>query len=391
MRRVYLLGACRTAIGKMGGGLCSLSAVSLASTVIKESIKRAGLKEEDIEHVIMGCVIQAGLGQNMARQAMLKAGLPIETTAETINIVCGSGLESVNQAARMIQTGDADIVLAGGAESMSNAPYLLKQARFGYRMGNGELVDTMINDALWDATNQYHMGITAENICEKWNLSREELDAFSVRSQQKAVAAIENGKFKDEIVPIAVKVKKDTVLIDTDESPRPDVTVESLGKLRAVFKDGGKVTAGNSSGISDGASAVILVSGEKLQELGLNPMAEWLGGSLGGVDPAIMGIGPVESTKKLLKKLNMKLEDIDLIEANEAFAAQSIAVQRELGISNDKLNINGGAIALGHPVGATGCRILVSLLYELVKENKSTGLATLCIGGGMGCSTIVRR
>ena len=391
MRRVYLLGACRTAIGKMGGGLCSLSAVSLASTVIKESIKRAGLKEEDIEHVIMGCVIQAGLGQNMARQAMLKAGLPIETTAETINIVCGSGLESVTQAARMIQTGDADIVLAGGAESMSNAPYLLKQARFGYRMGNGELVDTMINDALWDATNQYHMGITAENICEKWNLSREELDAFSVRSQQKAVAAIENGKFKDEIVPIAVKVKKDTVLIDTDESPRPDVTVESLGKLRAVFKDGGKVTAGNSSGISDGASAVILVSGEKLQELGLNPMAEWLGGSLGGVDPAIMGIGPVESTKKLLKKLNMKLEDIDLIEANEAFAAQSIAVQRELGISNDKLNINGGAIALGHPVGATGCRILVSLLYELVKENKSTGLATLCIGGGMGCSTIVRR
>ena len=391
MRRVYLLGACRTAIGKMGGGLSSLSAVSLASTVIKESIKRAGLKEEDIEHVIMGCVIQAGLGQNMARQAMLKAGLPIETTAETINIVCGSGLDSVNQAARMIQTGDADIVLAGGAESMSNAPYLLKQARFGYRMGNGELVDTMINDALWDATNQYHMGITAENICEKWNLSREELDAFSVRSQQKAVAAIENGKFKDEIVPIAVKVKKDTVLIDTDESPRPDVTVESLGKLRAVFKDGGKVTAGNSSGISDGASAVILVSGEKLQELGLNPMAEWLGGSLGGVDPAIMGIGPVESTKKLLKKLNMKLEDIDLIEANEAFAAQSIAVQRELGISNDKLNINGGAIALGHPVGATGCRILVSLLYELVKENKSTGLATLCIGGGMGCSTIVRR
>ena len=391
MRRVYLLGACRTAIGKMGGGLSSLSAVSLASTVIKESIKRAGLKEEDIEHVIMGCVIQAGLGQNMARQAMLKAGLPIETTAETINIVCGSGLESVNQAARMIQTGDADIVLAGGAESMSNAPYLLKQARFGYRMGNGELVDTMINDALWDVTNQYHMGITAENICEKWNLSREELDAFSVRSQQKAVAAIENGKFKDEIVPIAVKVKKDTVLIDTDESPRPDVTVESLGKLRAVFKDGGKVTAGNSSGISDGASAVILVSGEKLQELGLNPMAEWLGGSLGGVDPAIMGIGPVESTKKLLKKLNMKLEDIDLIEANEAFAAQSIAVQRELGISNDKLNINGGAIALGHPVGATGCRILVSLLYELVKENKSTGLATLCIGGGMGCSTIVRR
>lgn len=391
MRRVYLLGACRTAIGKMGGGLSSLSAVPLASTVIKESIKRAGLKEEDIEHVIMGCVIQAGLGQNMARQAMLKAGLPIETTAETINIVCGSGLDSVNQAARMIQTGDADIVLAGGAESMSNAPYLLKQARFGYRMGNGELVDTMINDALWDATNQYHMGITAENICEKWNLSREELDAFSVRSQQKAVAAIENGKFKDEIVPIAVKVKKDTVLIDTDESPRPDVTVESLGKLRAVFKDGGKVTAGNSSGISDGASAVILVSGEKLQELGLNPMAEWLGGSLGGVDPAIMGIGPVESTKKLLKKLNMKLEDIDLIEANEAFAAQSIAVQRELGISNDKLNINGGAIALGHPVGATGCRILVSLLYELVKENKSTGLATLCIGGGMGCSTIVRR
>lgn len=391
MRRVYLLGACRTAMGKMGGGLSSLSAVSLASTVIKESIKRAGLKEEDIEHVIMGCVIQAGLGQNMARQAMLKAGLPIETTAETINIVCGSGLDSVNQAARMIQTGDADIVLAGGAESMSNAPYLLKQARFGYRMGNGELVDTMINDALWDATNQYHMGITAENICEKWNLSREELDAFSVRSQQKAVAAIENGKFKDEIVPIAVKVKKDTVLIDTDESPRPDVTVESLGKLRAVFKDGGKVTAGNSSGISDGASAVILVSGEKLQELGLNPMAEWLGGSLGGVDPAIMGIGPVESTKKLLKKLNMKLEDIDLIEANEAFAAQSIAVQRELGISNDKLNINGGAIALGHPVGATGCRILVSLLYELVKENKSTGLATLCIGGGMGCSTIVRR
>ena len=389
MKKVYILGACRTPIGKMGGALSTLSAADLGSVVIKESIKRVGIKPEDVDHVFMGCVIQAGLGQNVARQAALKAGLSVTTTAETINVVCGSGLDCVNNAARMIQTGDADIVIAGGMESMSNAPYALKQARFGYRMGNAPMVDTMVNDALWDSFNDYHMGITAENICEKWSITREELDEFAANSQQKAVAAIEAGKFKNEIISVEVKQKKQVLIVDTDEGPRPGTTAEGLSKLKPAFKADGMVTAGNSSGINDGAAAVVLVSEEKVKELGLTPMAEWLGGALGGIDPAIMGVGPVESTKKLFNKLGLTINDIDFVEANEAFAAQSIAVARDLDFDMNKVNVNGGAIALGHPVGASGCRILVTLLYEMNKDD--LGLATLCIGGGMGCSTVVRK
>lgn len=391
MKKVYILGACRTPIGKMGGALSTISAAELGSIVIKEAVKRAGIKPEKVDHVYMGCVIQAGLGQNVARQASLKAGLPVTTTAETINVVCGSGLDCVNSAARMIQCGDADIVVAGGMESMSNAPYALKQARFGYRMGNAPMVDTMVNDALWDSFNDYHMGITAENVCEQWGITRTELDEFAANSQQKAVEAIEAEKFKDEIVTIEIKQKKQTVIVDSDEGPRPGTTVESLARLKPAFKADGIVTAGNASGINDGAAALVLVSEDKVNELGLTPMAEWVGGALGGVDPSIMGVGPVESTKKLLAKLDMTINDMDLIEANEAFAAQSIAVARELHLPVEKLNVNGGAIALGHPVGASGCRILVTLLYEMQKRNATTGLATLCIGGGMGCSTVVRR
>ena len=391
MKKVYILGACRTPIGKMGGVLSTLSAAELGSIVIKESVKRTGINPKDVDHVYMGCVIQAGLGQNVARQASIKAGLPVTTTAETINVVCGSGLDCVNSAARMIQCGDAGIVVAGGMESMSNAPYALKQARFGYRMGNAPMVDTMINDALWDSFNDYHMGITAENVCEQWEITRTELDGFAANSQQKAVEATEAGKFKDEIVPVEVKQKKQTVIVDTDEGPRPGTTAESLARLKPAFKADGIVTAGNASGINDGAAAVVLVSEDKVKELGLIPMAEWVGGALGGVDPSIMGVGPVESTRKLFAKLDITIDDIDLIEANEAFAAQSIAVARELHLPADKLNVNGGAIALGHPVGASGCRILVTLLYEMQKRNATTGLATLCIGGGMGCSTVVRR
>lgn len=391
MRKVYILSACRTPIGKIGGALSSLSAVELGALVITEAVKRSNLNALDVEHVYMGCVIQASLGQNVARQAALKAGLPFSTTAETINVVCGSGLDSINQAARMIQSGDADVVVAGGMESMSNAPYALKQARFGYRMGNAELVDTMINDALWDASNDYHMGITAENVAEKWNLTREELDAFSAESQQKACKAMEKGIFEEEIVPVVIKIKKQEIQISQDEGPRQNTTAESLATLKPTFKKDGIVTAGNSSGINDGAAAVLLVSEDKVNALGLKPIAEWIGGALGGVDPAIMGVGPVESTKKLMKKLGMFIDDIDLIEVNEAFAAQSIAVQRELNIPLEKINIHGGAIALGHPVGASGCRILVTLLYAMKRANVKTGLTMLCIGGGMGCSAIVRK
>lgn len=391
MRKVYLLGACRTAIGKMGGSLSTVPATDLGAIVIKEAVNRAGISVNDVNHVFMGCVIQAGLGQNVARQASIKAGLPVSTTAETINVVCGSGLDSVNNAARMIQAGDADVVIAGGMENMSMAPYALKQARFGYRMGNAPMVDTMVNDALWDSFNDYHMGVTAENVCEQWGLTREEVDEFAANSQQKAEKAIADGKFKDEIVPVEIKQKKQIIVFDTDEGPRPGTTAESLARLKPAFKADGIVTAGNASGINDGAAAIVLVSEEKVKELGLEPMAEWVGGALGGVDPAVMGVGPVESTKKLFKKLDITIDDIDLIEANEAFAAQSIAVGRDLDFPQEKLNVNGGAIALGHPVGASGCRILVTLLHEMQKRDVKTGLATLCIGGGMGCSTVVRR
>ncbi len=390
-KKIVLAGACRTAIGTMGGTLSTTPAAELGSIVIKEALNRAGVPSDAVDHVYMGCVIQAGQGQNVARQASIKAGLPIETPAVTINVVCGSGLNCVNMAAQMIQAGDADIVVAGGMENMSMAPYALKQARYGYRMGNAPMVDTMVNDALWDAFNDYHMGITAENVCEKYGITREELDEFAAVSQQKAEKAIADGRFKDEIVPVEVKQRKNTVVFDTDEGPRPGTTAEGLAKLRPAFKKDGIVTAGNSSGINDGAAAIVVMSEEKAKELGVKPMATWVAGALGGVDPTIMGVGPVASTKKVLAKTGMSIDDFDLIEANEAFSAQSIAVGRDLNFDLSKLNVNGGAIALGHPVGASGCRILVTLLHEMEKRDAKTGLATLCIGGGMGCSTVVKR
>ena len=391
-KKIVLAGACRTAIGTMGGALSTTPAPELGAIVIKEALNRAGVKPEAVDHVYMGCVIQAGLGQNVARQASIKAGLPIETTAVTVNVVCGSGLNCVNMAAQMIAAGDADIVVAGGMENMSMAPYAAMQGRYGYRMNNATLVDTMVNDALWDAFNNYHMIQTADNICNdpRWNISREELDEFAVNSQAKCEAAQKAGKFKDEIVPVEVKKKKEVVVVDTDEGPRPGTTMEALAKLRAINKDG-KVTAGNASGINDGAAAIVVMSEEKAKELGVKPMATWVAGALGGVDPTIMGIGPVASTKKVLAKTGLSIDDFDLIEANEAFAAQSIAVARDLGFNKDILNVNGGAIALGHPVGASGCRILVTLLHEMQKRDSKRGLATLCIGGGMGCSTVVEK
>lgn len=390
-KKVVLAGACRTAIGTMGGQLSTVPAADLGSIVIKEALNRAGVAPEQVDQVYMGCVIQAGQGQNVARQASIKAGLPIEVPAVTINVVCGSGLNCVNMAAQMIMAGDADIVVAGGMENMSMAPYALKQARFGYRMGNNTIVDTMVNDALWDAFNNYHMGITAENVAEKYGITREELDKFAAWSQQKCEAAVKAGKFKDEIVPVEVKKKKETVIVDTDEGPRPGTTAEGIAKLRPAFKPDGIVTAANSSGINDGAAAIVVMSEEKAKELGVTPMATFVAGALGGVDPAIMGVGPVAATNKVMAKTGMKIDDFDLIEANEAFAAQSIAVQKDLGFKDDVLNVNGGAIALGHPVGASGCRILVTLLHEMQKRDAKTGLATLCIGGGMGCATIVKR
>lgn len=391
-KKVVIAGACRTAIGKMGGVLSTVPAVDMGSIVIKEALKRAGVPADQVDHVYMGCVIQAGLGQNVARQASLNAGLPIETPAVTVNVVCGSGLNCVNMAAQMIQAGDADIVVAGGMESMSMAPFALPKARFGYRMNNGTLVDTMVNDALTDAFNHYHMMITAENVCDKYGITREELDEFSANSQQKCEAAVAAGKFDDEIVPVPVKVKKEMVDFVKDEGPRPGTTVETLSKLRCCSgKEGGLVTAGNASGINDGAAAIVVMSEEKAKELGVKPMATWVAGALGGVDPAIMGVGPVASTRKVLAKTGLTIDDMDLIEANEAFAAQSIAVARDLKFDMSKVNVNGGAIALGHPVGASGCRILVTLLHEMQKRGSNRGLATLCIGGGMGCSTIVEK
>ncbi len=392
-KKVVLAGACRTAIGKMGGALGTTPAPVLGSIVIKEALERAGVPADQVDHVYMGCVIQAGLGQNVARQASIKAGLPVETPAVTVNVVCGSGLNCVNMAAQMIQAGDADIVVAGGMENMSMAPYAMMNGRYGYRMNNGTLVDTMVNDALWDAFNQYHMMITAENIADQWKLTREELDEFSVNSQQKCEKAISEGKFDDEIVPVPVKVKKEIVDFVKDEGPRPGTTIEALAKLKCCSgkKEGGVVTAGNASGINDGAAAIVVMSEEKAKELGVTPMATFVGGALGGVDPSIMGIGPVAATKKVMAKTGLTVDDMDLIEANEAFAAQSVAVAKELGFNPEKLNVNGGAIALGHPVGASGCRILVTLLHEMVKRDAKKGLATLCIGGGMGCATIVER
>ena len=391
-RKVVLAGACRTAIGKMGGALSNTPAAELGSIVIKEALNRAGVKPEQVDEVLMGCVIQAAQGQNVARQASIKAGLPIEVPAVTLNVVCGSGLNCVNQAAAMIMAGQADIVVAGGMENMSMAPYAMTKARFGYRMNNATIVDTMVNDALTDAFNHYHMMITAENICDRWNLTREELDEFSANSQQKAEKAMAEHKFDDEIVPVPVKVKKDIVEFKVDEGPRPGTTAESLSKLRCCSgKEGGMVTAGNASGINDGAAAIVVMSEEKAKELGVTPMATWVQGALAGVEPEVMGIGPVAATRKVMERTGLTVDDMDLIEANEAFAAQSVAVARDLGFDMSKVNVNGGAVALGHPVGASGCRILVTLLHEMQKRDAKKGLATLCIGGGMGCATIVER
>ena len=391
-KRVVLVGACRTAIGKMGGALSNTSAADLGAIVIKEALHRAKVAPEQVDEVLMGCVIQASQGQNVARQASIKAGLPVEVPAVTLNVVCGSGLKCINEAANMILANQADIVVAGGMENMSMAPFALENARYGYKMNHQTVMDTMIKDALWDSFNDYHMGITAENIVDQYGISREELDLFAAESQQKYEKALAEGKFNDEIVPVPLKVKKETVLFAEDEGPRAGTTSEGLGKLRPAFKPEGSVTAGNSSGINDGAAAMVVMSEEKAKELGVTPMAYWVGGVLAGVDPSIMGIGPVAATRKVLKRTGLEMADIDLIEANEAFASQSIAVGRDLDFDKEKLNVNGGAIALGHPVGASGARILVTLLYEMQKRTEvKRGLATLCIGGGMGCATIVEK
>ena len=388
-KEIVLAGACRTALGKFGGTLTNTPAVELGAIVIKEAIRRAGIKPEDVDEVLMGNVLQAGLGQSPARQAAVKAGIPVEVPALTINNVCGSGLKVVNMAAAMIEAGEADEMVVGGMENMSAAPYAMPQARFGYRMNDGKLVDVMIKDGLWDAFNDYHMGITAENVAEKYGITREMQDEFSAWSQQKCEAAQKAGKFDEEIVPVPVKVKKEVVEFKVDEFPRQGVTAEGLAKLKPAFKKDGTVTAANASGINDGAAALVIMTAEKAKELGVKPMAKFVAGASAGVDPSIMGVGPVYATRKVLKKAGMDLDQIDLIEANEAFAAQSVAVANELGLDKSKVNVNGGAIALGHPIGASGCRILVTLLYELKHSGKKTGLATLCIGGGMGVATIV--
>ena len=390
-KKIVLAGACRTAIGKMGGSLVGVETPELATIVVREAMKRAGIAPEVVDEVILGCVYQAGIGQNVARQASVYAGIPISTPAFTLNNLCGSGLKSVNVAAALIAAGEADVVVAGGAESMSNAPYLLKKARFGYRMNNGELLDSMINDGLEDTFHHYHMGVTAENIAEKYGITREMQDEFSVNSQEKAQKAIAAGKFKDEIVPVEIKQKKKTIVFDTDEAPRAGVTVESLAGLRPAFKKDGTVTAGNASGINDAASAIVVMSEDKAKELGVKPMAYWVAGASAGVDPAYMGLGPIEATKKIMAKTGLTVNDMDLVEANEAFASQSIAVCKDLAFDMNKVNVNGGAIALGHPVGCSGCRILTTLLYEMQRRNSEYGLSTLCVGGGMGVATIVKK
>lgn len=392
MRDVVIVSAARTAVGSYGGALKTTPAVTLGEIVVKEVLARAGVKPEMVDEVIMGCVLQGGLGQNIARQISIAAGIPIEVPSMTLNKVCGSGLRAVSLAAQIIKAGDAEIIVAGGAENMSMAPYLSNSTRWGARMGDTKLVDMMVYDGLTDVFNQYHMGLTAENIVDQWGLTREELDAFSANSQQKAEAAIKAGKFKDEIVPVVIPQRKgDPIVFDTDEFAKFGTTEETLGKLRPAFKKDGTVTAGNASGINDSGAAVLVMSKEKADELGLKPICTIKSYASAGVDPKIMGIGPVPSTKKALEKAGMDVSQLDLIEANEAFAAQSVAVGRELGFDLDKLNVNGGAISIGHPIGASGCRILITLLYEMMKRDSKTGLATLCIGGGQGTAMIVER
>lgn len=391
MREVVIASAARTPVGSFNGSLSGVSAVELGVIAVKEAIKRAGITPEMVDETILGCILQAGQGQGVARQVAVKAGIPVEKPAMTINMICGSGLKTVQLAAQSIISGECDIVVAGGTENMSQAPYLLKNARTGYRMGHGEIVDTMIHDALTDVFNNYHMGVTAENLAEKYDITRGEQDAFAASSQNKAEAAIKEGRFKEEIVPVVVSNKKGDVIVDVDEYPRAGTTVEMLSKLRPAFKKDGTVTAGNASGINDGAAVLVVMSAEKAKELGIKPLGKLIGYASAGVDPSIMGIGPVPAVKRALDRAGVKLENIDLVEANEAFAAQAIAVAKELGLSMDKVNVNGGAIALGHPVGASGARILATLLYEMNRRDSKLGLATLCIGGGMGTAVVVER
>ncbi|WP_276691644.1 MULTISPECIES: acetyl-CoA C-acetyltransferase [Acidaminococcus] len=390
MREVVIASAVRTAIGKFGGSLTPLSAPQMGAVVIKEALDRAALKPEQVDEVIMGNVLQAGLGQNPARQAAIFAGLPVEVPAFTVNKVCGSGLKCVELAAQSILAGDNDIVVAGGMESMSNAPFTVPgKARWGLKMGDQKMVDVMIRDGLWDAFNDYHMGITSENVAEKFGVTREDQDEVACRSQQRAIEAIKNGAFKEEIVPVTIKTKKGEKVFDTDEFPKEGTTMEVLAKLRPAFKKGGTVTAGNASGLNDGAAALVIMSADKAKELGIKPMAKIVSYASAGVDPAIMGIGPIPASRKALAKAGLEVKDMDLVEANEAFAAQTVEVGRELQLDWAKTNVNGGAIALGHPIGASGARILVTLLYALKHRDKKRGLATLCIGGGMGTAAVV--
>ena len=389
---VVIVSAVRTAIGSFLGSLKNVSAVQLGATVIKEALNKAGIDHNQVDEVIMGNVLQAGLGQNPARQASLAAGLPQEVSAITINKLCGSGLKAIHLATQAILAGDAEIVVAGGMENMSQAPYLLKDSRNGYKMGDQKIVDSLLNDGLCCAENNYHMGITAENLADKYEISREEQDEFSAASQQKAQAAIESNRFADEIVPVEVPGRKGQVTVfSQDEFPKFGTIAADLAKLRPAFKKDGSVTAGNASGINDGAAAVVVMSRKKAEELGIEPLVTVKANGIAGVDPSIMGIGPVPAVKKALEKASLSLEDIDLIEANEAFAAQSLAVDRELHFNKEKLNVNGGAIALGHPIGASGTRILVSLIHEMKKTDARYGLATLCVGGGQGVATIVEK
>ncbi|MGX6442651.1 acetyl-CoA C-acetyltransferase [Neobacillus sp. K501] len=387
---VVIVSAVRTALGNFNGSLKNTSAPELGATVIKGALEQAGVKPEQVDEVILGNVLQAGLGQNPARQAAIKAGLPESVSSMTINKLCGSGLKAVHLATQAIIAGDAEIVVAGGMENMSQAPFLLKNARDGFKMGDQKLIDSLLEDGLHCAFNNYHMGMTAENLCEKYGLTREEQDTFAAWSQEKAVQAIEAGKFKDEIVPVIIPQRKgDPLVFDTDEYPKKGTTAEKLSGLRPAFKKDGSVTAGNSSGINDGAAAVVVMSKKKADELGLKPLVTIKANASAGVDPSIMGIGPVPAVKKVLEKAAVSLEEIELIEANEAFAAQSLAVDRELHFNKEILNVNGGAIALGHPIGASGARVLVTLIHEMKRRKAKTGLATLCIGGGQGVATVV--
>ena len=392
MKEVVIVSAARTPIGSFGGALKGIPTRKLGAIAIKGAVERAGIKPEMVDEVIMGAVLQGGLGQNVARQMTLDAGLPIETPAMTINKVCGSGLRAVEIAAQIIKAGDADIIVAGGAENMSATAYALPSARWGARMNNAQMVDMMVNDGLWDAFNGYHMGITAENVAEQWGITREELDEFSVISQNRAEEAIKAGKFKDEIVPVEIPQRKgDPIVFDTDEFPKFGTTIDKVAKLKPAFKKDGIVTAANASGINDAGAAVVVMSKEKAEELGIKPLCTIKSYASAGVDPSIMGVGPVPASRKALDKAGLTIEDIDLVEANEAFAAQSLAVRKDLNLDPEKTNVNGGAIAIGHPIGASGCRILITLIHEMAKRDAKTGLATLCIGGGQGTAIVVER